>query len=352
MAGVAFQNFRVSTYDIPNNITTFQVDVVSGVLSIIGRSVYVNVREYGIGPGPPTYLLAVTNTVVVPSPPSTMTFTLDRVLDISPLHYRIVDSTLNTIFNSYDRVDVPFSFFNPRITNYVPNRSISFTASTIQGSAFSVGDLVQVEATPVGGALPLNLTNQNFIAAGDMTWTAPINVAAEFWDFSIINLSRNRMPNRFRNMQVVVCLLGGTLIRTPTGDVPVESLKAGDSVLSSGLIKYRTGVRSYGSLIERPIKKMKSLKVPYESLSDISRPVKIKAGALGEKVPEQDLYVSPWHGMVVEGSVRNAMSLINGDTIEYDDSIKSIEYYHIELEQHSIILANGAETETYVDYNK
>jgi hypothetical protein len=153
-------------------------------------------------------------------------------------------------------------------------------------------------------------------------------------------------------MQVVVCLLGGTLIRTPTGDVPVESLKAGDSVLSSGLIKYRTGVRSYGSLIERPIKKMKSLKVPYESLSDISRPVKIKAGALGEKVPEQDLYVSPWHGMVVEGSVRNAMSLINGDTIEYDDSIKSIEYYHIELEQHSIILANGAETETYVDYNK
>jgi hypothetical protein len=127
-------------------------------------------------------------------------------------------------------------------------------------------------------------------------------------------------------------------------------LKAGDSVISSGLVKYRTGVRSYRTLIEKSIKNIKTFEVPHGLLSDISRPVKIKAGALRANVPEQDLFVSPWHGMVVNGNVKHAASLVNGDTIDYDHTIKSAHYYHIELDEHSIILANGAEAESFCDY--
>lgn len=41
--------------------------------------------------------------------------------------------------------------------------------------------------------------------------------------------------------------------------------------------------------------------------------------------------------------------LVNGTSIFYDRSIKSYDYYHVELDRHAIILAHGIETESYLD---
>lgn len=41
--------------------------------------------------------------------------------------------------------------------------------------------------------------------------------------------------------------------------------------------------------------------------------------------------------------------LVNGKTIFYDRSFTTYEYYHIELEKHSVIAANGALSESYLD---
>jgi hypothetical protein len=44
-------------------------------------------------------------------------------------------------------------------------------------------------------------------------------------------------------------------------------------------------------------------------------------------------------------------NLINGKTIYQDNECKSIEYYHLECEEHSVIYANGVLSETYIDCN-
>src|SRR5205807_1335755 len=42
-------------------------------------------------------------------------------------------------------------------------------------------------------------------------------------------------------------------------------------------------------------------------------------------------------------------NLINHHSIVWDDRARVVEYYHIELEEHDVVLANGASAETYYD---
>ncbi len=46
-------------------------------------------------------------------------------------------------------------------------------------------------------------------------------------------------------------------------------------------------------------------------------------------------------------------SLVNGDTIDYvpqDELQGAMTYFHVETDNHEVILANGTEAETYIDY--
>jgi hypothetical protein len=78
-------------------------------------------------------------------------------------------------------------------------------------------------------------------------------------------------------------------------------------------------------------------------------PIEIKAGALGDLGPAQDVLCSPSHAFLVEGVLVEAQALLNGNTIQQLDSLESFEftYYSIELEQHALIWANGLLAETY-----
>lgn len=44
-----------------------------------------------------------------------------------------------------------------------------------------------------------------------------------------------------------------------------------------------------------------------------------------------------------------AKDLVNGTTIFQDESFSSIEYYHVEVKDHSVINANGILAESYFD---
>ncbi|MBN8952891.1 MULTISPECIES: Hint domain-containing protein [unclassified Rhizobium] len=133
------------------------------------------------------------------------------------------------------------------------------------------------------------------------------------------------------------CFLRGTLIHTPQGDIQVEDLRVGDLVVT------HNGVAEIRWVGRRRIDP-KAIDKPRDTL-----PVKIQAGAIAENVPSRDLYVSPDHCMFLEESLIPAKFLINGTTITQEATLAPFEYYHIELEQHSIILAEGAQTETYLD---
>ncbi|MGV6852573.1 MAG: Hint domain-containing protein [bacterium] len=87
--------------------------------------------------------------------------------------------------------------------------------------------------------------------------------------------------------------------------------------------------------------------------SERLQPVRIKAGALGENMPNQDLTVSNDHALFVDGILANAGALVNGTSIirvpldEFEDG--TITYYHIETEKHELILANNTPAETFID---
>jgi autotransporter-associated beta strand protein len=137
------------------------------------------------------------------------------------------------------------------------------------------------------------------------------------------------------------CYCPGTLIRTPRGEVPVETLAIGGEVVTaSGAVRpiKWIGRRSYAGRFVLGRK-------------DIL-PVCIKAGALGANVPGRDLWISPHHAMYFGddgGVLIEAKDLVNGISIVQAARVDKIDYVHIELETHDIIIAEGALSETYLD---
>jgi hypothetical protein len=77
-------------------------------------------------------------------------------------------------------------------------------------------------------------------------------------------------------------------------------------------------------------------------------PVLIRAGAFGADMPARDLYVSPGHSVFSEGVLIQAEKLVNGATL-IQTQCDRVEYWHIELDAHDILLAEGLPTESYLD---
>ena len=138
------------------------------------------------------------------------------------------------------------------------------------------------------------------------------------------------------------CFLKGTRIRTIAGERAVEDLAVGDLLPthSNGL---------------RPIQWLGCYKL---TTSDASKPwahdalpVRVACSALAPGVPHSDLYVSQQHGIFTDGVLVRAGSLVNGTTIALHDAgdVCELEYYHIRLQSHDVIYAEGAPCETFAE---
>jgi Hint domain len=78
-------------------------------------------------------------------------------------------------------------------------------------------------------------------------------------------------------------------------------------------------------------------------------PVRIQRDAFADNMPHTDLLVSPDHGVFVDGKLICARQLINGTTIRQEEDYTSVEYFHVELESHAILLAEGLPAESYLN---
>ena len=72
-------------------------------------------------------------------------------------------------------------------------------------------------------------------------------------------------------------------------------------------------------------------------------------GSLGGGLPRRDLMVSPEHAMFLDGVLVPARCLVNGISILQEGSRDRVDYYHVELDSHDVLLAEGAPSESFVD---
>ena len=137
---------------------------------------------------------------------------------------------------------------------------------------------------------------------------------------------------------LIACFCRGTLIQTTAGEVAVEDLAIGARVVThfgeARNIRW-IGKRAYDSRFVAGNKAV--------------LPIRIATDALADGVPACDLWLSPEHSLYFDGVLAKAVDLINGLTIVHAEAVESIEYFHIELDSHDILIANGAPAESFVD---
>ena len=78
-------------------------------------------------------------------------------------------------------------------------------------------------------------------------------------------------------------------------------------------------------------------------------PIRIERDAIADGMPHRDLLVSPDHAIFVDGKLICARQLLNGNTIHQERDNRAVHYYHVELEQHAVLLAEGLPAESYLD---
>ena len=134
-----------------------------------------------------------------------------------------------------------------------------------------------------------------------------------------------------------LCFLAGTRIATPKGERLVETLAPGDLVCTaSGATRHIVWV-GHGSHLATPNRRT------------AATPVLVAKGALGHNLPHRDLRITKAHALFLDGMLVPVEFLVNHRSIRWDDHTRKVELYHVELETHDVLLANGAAAETYRD---
>ncbi|KFE35303.1 Hint domain-containing protein [Thioclava atlantica] len=151
----------------------------------------------------------------------------------------------------------------------------------------------------------------------------------------------------FSNMeQVIPCFTPGTRIATPRGEVAVEDLREGDKVLTrdNGIQEIRWAGRA--DMTRDELEAAPHLK-----------PVLIRAGSLGNGLPERDMLVSPNHRMLVTNDktalyfeehevLVAAKHLVGAAGVRRAETLGT-SYLHFMFDRHEVVLANGAWTESF-----
>ena len=144
-----------------------------------------------------------------------------------------------------------------------------------------------------------------------------------------------------------VCFCCGTLILTPTGPRPVETLHTGDLVVTAdhGL----QAVRWVGSAEISALRQMLEPEV---------RPIRIAAGALGSGLPARTLRVSRQHKVVLteprvslmfgsEEVFVPAHALVALPGVEEEPPRASFSYHYLMFDAHEVIYAEGVAAESF-----
>lgn len=197
-------------------------------------------------------------------------------------------------------------------------------------------------AVGVGGNAVTTL--QGGAADGGVTINAPAVGAGQTVQFD--SDGNNVSGPQSQGTTEIVCFAAGTRISVPSGWRAVEDLDVGDEVLtlSNGAQK----IRWIGQ---------HRLTAAQLAANEKLRPIRITQGAMGHGLPTHDLLVSRQHRMLIASRIAERMfgapmalvaafKLTDTPGIGIDSGICEVDYYHLLLDRHEVIFANGAPTES------
>jgi Hint domain len=136
------------------------------------------------------------------------------------------------------------------------------------------------------------------------------------------------------------CFLKGTKISTTSGDRLVQDLQIGDEVQT---LAGRKTIKWIGY--------NKFTKEEGRAWQDSVMPIRVARFAIDDHTPNRDLYLSPLHCIFLKEALIPAMYLINETSIAQGmpSDMSEIEYYHIDLDTHEVIYAEGTLVESFFD---
>ena len=217
-------------------------------------------------------------------------------------------------------------------------------ASTFTGTLSGFSNTDTIVMPTVGNAAfatldgnVLNLTN----GGGGVVQSITLNTNTENYHSAIFSVTENAGDSqatvKVSEVQAAACYAAGTRIRTRTGEVAVEQLLPGDMVHA-----HFAGTT--------PVVWIGHRHVNCRRHPDPAKiwPVRVSAHAFGPRMPARDLVLSPDHAVFVDDVLIPIKHLINGKTI-VQQKVDTITYYHVELGEHDILLAEGMPAESYLE---
>ncbi len=212
------------------------------------------------------------------------------------------------------------------------------TAALGQFTGFQAGDIINLSNIAFSGA------SLGTYTSGHLTILSGGVKAADLLIPGLASLSSFSLaPGATSGLDIVTCFAEGTRIQTPAGEIAIEALRAGDLVT----------IRDPATATEhsRPIRWIgrRRINLRRHRQPELASPVRIRRGACADGLPRRDLLVSPDHAIFLDGVLIPARLLVNGATIAQETDLPAVQYFHIELDNHAILLAEGMPAESYLD---
>ena len=212
-----------------------------------------------------------------------------------------------------------------------------------QIGGFTLGDTLDLSGTTLTGILGfsggvLSLSESQSYAPQDVA-TIEIQFGAGYsaQNFTLASDGAYGGPTNNDEVVYVACFATGTRVATRRGEVAVEALRVGDLALTA-----RGDARAIAWIGHRRIACLRHRR-PHDV-----QPVHIHPHAFGRGQPHADLWLSPDHAVFVDGVLIPVRHLVNGATVVQEDAAEIV-YWHVELDHHDVVLAEGLPCESYLD---
>ena len=200
--------------------------------------------------------------------------------------------------------------FGSTITGFANGDTLDLTGAVETGKSYAAGVLTLTGATTQQINLPGSFATANFTLVPDGSGGTFVTVA---------------------------CYAAGSLIRTEHGEVPVEDLQPGDRVHSA-----------FGGTVPVVWIGHRRIDCNRHPNPDAVRPIRVRADAFAPGQPHRDLLLSPDHCIFADGALIPVATLLNGVSIVQTD-LATVDYHHVELPTHDVLLANDLAAESYLD---